>query len=111
MSYQQKPNNWAMFPNKYKKEPKHPDWKGDATVVCQHCQRAHVLEMAGWDKEGNSGSFLSGTINAPRPKSAPKENKQENKSSGGGTKYPARETEKPGAIPASDPGFDDDIPF
>jgi hypothetical protein len=106
MSFKLELKNWSLFRNTYKKEgTRQPDHKGDANVVCPHCQRAHVLELAGWDKIGRSGPYISGLIDVPKPK----EPKPDPRPTGGKT-YPANGKET-GAIALPDTGFDDDIPF
>lgn len=58
-----KPNVVVVFPNKFKKAESHPDMKGEAMIVCPHCNQEAHMEVVLWGKTGSSGkSFLSGHI-------------------------------------------------
>ncbi len=96
-NFQLKPKNFSIFPNDRKKQPKQPDYTGDANVVCPRCQQPTIFKLAGWlkSKRDNSGQFIAGEIDVPRekPNDSP----------------PAIAPALPGAGKKDD--FDDDLPF
>jgi hypothetical protein len=53
------PNSGILFRNDNKKTDKHPDYRGDAEVTCEHCGGRLELWLSGWVKEGRKGKFLS----------------------------------------------------
>jgi hypothetical protein len=53
------PNSGILFRNDGKKTPKHPDYRGDGEVTCEHCGCKLELWLSGWVKEGSRGKFLS----------------------------------------------------
>ncbi len=56
--------NFNLFPNKYKKEDKHPDWKISAKD--EHGQYQEI--GAGWNKESNGQRHISCRLDTnPRP--------------------------------------------
>jgi hypothetical protein len=56
-------NSGIMFPGD-KRTPKHPDWRGDGTVVCQHCGTVVELWLSGWRKLGRKGEYLTVSFKA-----------------------------------------------
>jgi hypothetical protein len=66
---QQRDNSGALFANDYKKEPRHPDYKGKCMV------NGVEMEMAAWIKGGENGKkkFMSISFSEPRQKDAPKQ--------------------------------------
>lgn len=59
------PNFMMLFTNK-KKTASQPDMKGEAHIVCPHCQKESTLEVVLWGKTAKNGNpFLSGSIKQP----------------------------------------------
>lgn len=59
-------NKGVLFPNKYKKQPNHPDYTG--TINLDGVEK----QVAGWVKKSQSGgSFLSLSLSEPKEKKAP----------------------------------------
>jgi len=61
MAYEIKPGNGSIFRNQYKKEDKHPDYKGQVRTP-----DGQLLDVACWLKEGKNGKFFSVSLKAPR---------------------------------------------
>jgi hypothetical protein len=55
-------NSGSLSKNKYKKEDKHPDFKGKLNVA------GVEYELAGWEKTGEGGNWISISIQIPRKK-------------------------------------------
>lgn len=94
MTYQNKPNSGALFRNK-KSSDKQPDWKGDVDL------NGVTYELAGWEKEGRNGTFLSLKI---QPKQERKQDDYQRPQAGDTVRGAGR-----GAWSSADP--DDDVPF
>ena len=94
MSFQQKPNSGALFPNDKKEKDTHPDLKGDFNIDGVN------YWISGWKKAGSRGEFISFSV---EKKKAPGLSKTVD--------------EKPAHRPAvqqpapTQPDFDEDIPF
>lgn len=64
MAYEQKPGGGSAFKNKYKKESKHPDYKG----TYKHID-GKDYDVAVWIKKDRNGDeFISFMTSEPRPK-------------------------------------------
>ena len=57
MPYEPLDNSGILFKNEKKTEPKHPDYKGDATIDGQE------MWLSAWIKEGKNGKFMSLSFN------------------------------------------------
>ena len=73
MSYEKKekkeyPNTWALFPNKYKKEDKHPDYTGKALITADMVGKE--IKISGWLKTSKKTGekFMSGEFTHFQPK-------------------------------------------
>lgn len=53
MAYEQRDNSGSLFKNDKKTEPKHADYKGDATINGQQ------MWISAWIKDGSRGKFMS----------------------------------------------------
>jgi hypothetical protein len=53
------PNSGILFRNDRKDSPKHPDYRGDGEITCEHCGCSSSWWLSGWVKEGRKGKFLS----------------------------------------------------
>jgi hypothetical protein len=63
-------NNCAiLFPNFAKKQPKHPDYRGSATVA------GVQYELSAWEKQGTRAKFLSLAF-TPKQEAAPEPERQ-----------------------------------
>ena len=60
-----KPDSGSLFKNTYKKEDKHPDYKGTANIG------GVLMDVAAWIKDGNGGKFMSLKFSPPRQKQQP----------------------------------------
>jgi uncharacterized protein (DUF736 family) len=69
MSNYDNTNKGALFTNDQKGNEKAPNYKGKLNV------NGKEYEIAGWVRQGNSGSFLSLTISEPFKKDNPSGNK------------------------------------
>lgn len=86
MAYEHREGSGSLFTNHKKEEgSSQPDYRGDAMVG------GVLVEIAGWKKQGNNGTFLSLNIK-------PKQDRPEQK---------APETQKKTSYAA----IDDDLPF
>jgi len=54
MSYERKPGDAVAFKNDYKKDDRHPDYKGNGLDL-----QGNEVDIAIWVKEGKSGKFFS----------------------------------------------------
>jgi hypothetical protein len=75
MPYEQRPGSGTLFRNREKKNPNHPDLKGDALVEIDG--QLYQLELAAWTKQSErAGKFLSlsvklkGDRDAGRPRAS-----------------------------------------
>ena len=71
MAYEQKPNNGTLFTNKSKSKPTSPDYSGDLLIDVRSLNvkdGVAKVRIAGWKKEGPSGTFLSLAISNPQEK-------------------------------------------
>jgi hypothetical protein len=49
-----------LFRNRDKKESKHPDYRGELTVLCEHCGQRSERPLAAWLRQGrNTVKFLT----------------------------------------------------
>ena len=88
MAYEHREGSGSLFTNHKKEEgSSQPDYRGDAMVG------GVLVEIAGWKKQGNGGTFLSLNI---KPK-------QEQR--------PQQEEPKPQAIGSKFDALEDDLPF
>jgi len=75
MAYEIKPGTATVFANKQKTNERYPDFRGQMMTP-----QGELLEIALWWKEGKSGKFLSGKVQAPYGKTdsnyAPKKDYQ-----------------------------------
>jgi hypothetical protein len=55
-------NRWTLNKNKDKADPKHSDYKGKINID------GKLFWIDGWIKQGQNGSFISGTVKAAQPK-------------------------------------------
>ncbi len=62
MAYEQKPGTGSIFKNDYKKEAKHPDYKG-----LFKDENGKEWSVALWVKEGVKGKFFSMAMSEPQP--------------------------------------------
>jgi hypothetical protein len=61
-----------LFKNRDKKEDRHPDYKGTIDILCQHCQQQTKRDLAGWVREGKTGTkFMTLSFKSKTPKPAP----------------------------------------
>lgn len=58
--FQHRELSGTVFPNKYKKEDKHPDYKGNALI------EGKLWDVAMWKKSGKNGEFWSLSLSVPR---------------------------------------------
>lgn len=66
MTFIHKEGQGTLFKNTYKKEDKHPDWKGTIKLL-----DGKLLEIAAWEGQTNKGEDkLSVKISEPREKPA-----------------------------------------
>ena len=61
MAYETKNNTGSLFPNKNKKEDKHPDYTGKMKVNGQ------LMDMAGWINDYKDGKYLNLKISEYKP--------------------------------------------
>jgi len=66
MVYEQRENSGILFKNKWKKEAKHPDYKG--TINAGGVE----YKISGWVKDGQNGKFLSLALQPADEQSSPK---------------------------------------
>ena len=59
MGFEPKDNTGVLFKNDYKKEDRHPDWKGNVLV------NGVKMDVAAWNKMGRNGTFLSLSFQPP----------------------------------------------
>lgn len=62
MAYERKNNTFGLFKNSYKKEDKHPDYKGEIKI------NDTIYELSGWVNDGANGKFIGGTLSLPYKK-------------------------------------------
>lgn len=60
MAYTLKENQLSIFKNKYKKEEKHPDYKGEIKL------NGVLYDIALWVNDGNKGKYFSGRVSEKR---------------------------------------------
>jgi len=60
MAYETKENTGVLFPNKNKKEDKHPDYTG-TVKICQDMVGKEI-QIAGWINEAKSGGKYMGLV-------------------------------------------------
>jgi uncharacterized protein (DUF736 family) len=60
MAFKPKDNTGCLFPNKKKATDKHPDFTGYVIV------NGERVQLAGWKKSGDKGTFLSLTVSEGR---------------------------------------------
>lgn len=72
-------NSGALFPNKWKKHDKAPDFKGDITLerslikqLLNDSEDDVKIRLSGWNREGRNGSFVSLAYDSYQPKEEPK---------------------------------------
>jgi hypothetical protein len=73
MAYEPKPNTGSLFTNKWKKSQGHPDLKGDIyldrallkELATSQTGSMIKVSIAGWNKIGSSGDFVSLKFSAP----------------------------------------------
>ena len=58
MAYEHKDNSGSLF-SAQKKTDNSPDKAGDCKLVCPECGYTWISRIAGWLKEGKSGTWLS----------------------------------------------------
>ena len=58
MAYEHKDNSGSLF-SAQKKTDNSPDKAGDCKLICPECGHTWVSRIAGWLKEGKSGTWLS----------------------------------------------------
>jgi hypothetical protein len=92
VSFEHKPNCGSLFPAQ-KNSERQPDRQGDAKIVCPSCGNSWISRIAGWLKEGKSGTWLSLRFSVAI------------------SKAPSEPPDQPDPPPGSDYGFDDDLPF
>ena len=64
-------NSGVLFKNDRKEKDTHPDYTGNYTFECPHCNSKSEHWLSSWIKEGKKGKFMS---IANKPKDAPKTN-------------------------------------
>jgi hypothetical protein len=70
MAFEQRPNSGTLFKNRDKKEPKHPDLKGDGLI--EIAGTLYPVEIGAWTKETpKAGKFLSLSLKLKQSRSAP----------------------------------------
>jgi hypothetical protein len=84
MAYELNPGSGNIFKNQYKKEDRHPDYKGQVRTP-----DGQVLDVALWIKDGKKGKFFSVSLQEPRQ----------------------QEGRAPRAVDNRADDFDDDVPF
>lgn len=98
MTYEPKPNKGTLWPNDYKVEEKHPDWKGDIFLDQAMLRRLLndepllKLAVSGWDNASAGKKRISIQTSEPFKPSLPR-------------------PMQPPAAPAPAPIDDEDIPF
>lgn len=66
MAYEHRPGQISLFRNDFKKDDRHPDWKGRGKDL-----NGKDIEVAAWTKrDGNGNTFLSVQISLPRDSTA-----------------------------------------
>jgi hypothetical protein len=61
MAYELKPNSGNLFVNTYKKDDKHPDYKGSIRLP-----DGTLMNIAAWLKKGQKGEFYSLSLSVPK---------------------------------------------
>jgi len=103
MSFEQRPNSGALFPNDKKTTPNHPDFKGDFNIDGVN------YWISAWTKQGKRGEFFS--ISVEKKKAPDVSSQVDGKPRTKGDDYrAAQKAHRPSAPPVDD-GFGDDIPF
>lgn len=62
MAYEQKDNAAVLFPNKFKKEEKEPDYKGQGMID------GTMKSIIAWENNGKSGKYLNIKLFEYKPK-------------------------------------------
>jgi len=102
MAYVNPPNKGSCLRNKNKKEPKHPDWRGDAMV------NGKLMEVAIWEGQTSGGlDRLSLLFSEPRPRDGGQSQGAPPREAGGFR--PPQRHEPPRAAPQEN--LDEDPPF
>lgn len=52
-------NSGILFKNPRKQKPNHPDYTGNQSITCPHCDQKSDFWLSAWLKEGKRGKFLS----------------------------------------------------
>ena len=92
MAFEHNPDKGSIFRNDRKETESQPDHKGDAKLVCPHCNQTFETWISAWvnDLKTKPGKYfsLAFTVKEDQPQS-----------------------QTGASIPASQDDFDDDIPF
>lgn len=64
---EERENSGVMFKNQNKKTDRHPDWRGNINVTCQHCGCANTFEQSSWEKTSRKDErYYSFSYRTPR---------------------------------------------
>ncbi len=58
MAYEHKDNTASAFPNDYKTEDKHPDFKGKGKIVSQDGSMSWSVDIALWVRDREDGTTM-----------------------------------------------------
>ncbi len=55
-----------VFANQNKRDDRHPDFRGEALIVCPHCKKEIEFEMNAWGNQSKNGKkYINGLFRLP----------------------------------------------